>query len=116
MAAVMFASKLKNDGSLTMPKQAVEELGIQPGDDVQVRVEAANNVGAPTLTTPLARARYEMAHRTPEQIAEAQARAMELYQPVRAVPPGKTVADVVSGQWPGDETDDEIDNALRELS
>ncbi len=39
MAAVTFASKLNDDGSLTMPRKAVEELGIHPGEEVQVRVE-----------------------------------------------------------------------------
>jgi antitoxin component of MazEF toxin-antitoxin module len=44
MAAVTFASKLKEDGSLTIPQEAVEELGLHPGDEVQVRVEAANGI------------------------------------------------------------------------
>ncbi len=116
MAAVTFGSKLKNDGSLTMPKQAVEELGIHPGDEVRVRVEAGNENGERTQPAMLSRARYAMTHRTPEQIAEAQTRAMETYQPLRTVPLGKTLADVVAGQWPGDETDEQIEAALRELS
>ena len=99
-----------------MPKHAVEEFGIHPGDEVRVRVEAPMENGDCTQSTMLARARYAMTHRTPEQIAEAQARAMETYQPLRPVPPGKTLADVVSGQWPGDETDEQIETALRELS
>lgn len=32
------------------------------------------------------------------------------------VVPGKTLADVVCGQWPGDETDEQIEAALAELS
>ena len=40
MAAIIFASKLNNDDSLTMPRRAIEELGLHPGDEVQVRVEA----------------------------------------------------------------------------
>jgi hypothetical protein len=66
----------------------------------------------PTLTEAVAR----LAHRTPEQIAQAQARAMQAYPPRRTVPAGKSLADVVSGQWPGEETDAEIKQALRELS
>ena len=116
MPAVTFASKLNPGGSLTMPKHAVEKLGIHPGDQVWVRVEAANENGDRTQTTMLSRVRYAMTHRTPEQIAEAQVRAIETYQPIRTVPPGKTLADVVCGQWPGDETDEEIEAALRELS
>jgi len=45
MATVTFASKLQNDGSLVMPKEAVEELGLHPGDEVQVRVEVTNRAG-----------------------------------------------------------------------
>ncbi len=46
MAAVTFASKLKDDGSLTIPKEAIEELGIHPGDEVQVRIEATNGANS----------------------------------------------------------------------
>lgn len=114
MGAVTFASKLGPDGTLAVPQQAVEELGIQPGDEVRVSVEAANGRGA--SRSQLSRARSAMAHRSPEQVAEAQRRAMDLYRPLRSVPPGKTLADVVSSQWPGSETDEEIEAALRELS
>ena len=31
-------------------------------------------------------------------------------------PPGKTALQMVVGQWPGDETDEEINKALEELS
>jgi bifunctional DNA-binding transcriptional regulator/antitoxin component of YhaV-PrlF toxin-antitoxin module len=42
MTAISFASKLNDDGSLTIPSEAVEELGLHPGDEVQVRVVATN--------------------------------------------------------------------------
>lgn len=116
MATVTFASELNKDGTLTIPKQAVHNLGIQPGDSVMVRVEPTNGTDRQTPSTLLAQARFKMAHRTKEQIAEAQARAMDLYRPIRTVPPGKTLADIVSGKWPGDETDEQIEIALRELS
>ena len=116
MAAVTFASKLKDDGSLTVPKDAVEELGILPGDRVRVRLESAYDYGDHTKPAMLSRARQAMTRRTPQQLAEAQARAMQTYQPQRAVPAGQNLADVVSGQWPGDESDEQIEAALRELS
>ena len=47
MAAIIFASKLNNDDSLTIPRRAIEELGLHPGDEVQVSVEAP-----PTVTVP----------------------------------------------------------------
>lgn len=116
MAATTFASTLQEDGSLPVPQAAMEELGLHPGDTVQVQIEPANKVMEPAEPTALDLAVYEMTHRTPEQIAQAQARALEMYKPRRVVPPGKTLADMVSGKWPGDETDEQIDAALEELS
>lgn len=116
MAAVTFASKLKSDGTLTIPKQAVEELGVQTGDYVKVSVESTHDACRTAVPARLAQAKFKMSHRTKEQIAEAQARAMEKHPPMRAVPPGKTLSDIVSGKWPGDETDEQIEDALRELS
>lgn len=113
MATVKFGTKLKEDSSLAMPMHAVEELGIHPGDKVRVSVETIVETGR---TSVLSRARRAMISRSPERTAEAQALAMDLYQPFRAVPPGKTLEDVVSGQWPGDESDDQIEAALQELS
>ena len=65
--------------------------------------------------TPLERAIYEMTHRTSGTTSQAQQRAMERYQP-RRTPPGKTLADMVSGKWPGDETEEQLQQALAELS
>lgn len=57
-----------------------------------------------------------IANRTPEQIAEAQRRALASARPACPLPPGKTLADMVFGKWPGNETDEEIIAALKELS
>lgn len=54
--------------------------------------------------------------RTPEEIAAARARIDATSRPARPLPPGKTLSDMVEGTWPGDETDEQIDHALRELS
>jgi antitoxin component of MazEF toxin-antitoxin module len=48
MATISFASKLKDDDSLTMPREVIEELGLHPGDEVQLRVEAANGTADQT--------------------------------------------------------------------
>ena len=42
MAAITFVSKLKEDASLTIPREAVEELGLRPGDEVQLQVKTKN--------------------------------------------------------------------------
>jgi len=54
--------------------------------------------------------------RTPEQIAADRERILARSRPARPLPPGKTWIDMVVGQWPGDETDEEIFEALRKLS
>lgn len=41
MVAITFELKMGENGTLTIPVEAVEQLGIHPGDEVRVRVEAA---------------------------------------------------------------------------
>lgn len=55
-------------------------------------------------------------HRTPEEVAADRAAILAVSRPARPLPPGKTLSDMVEGTWPGDETDEQIDHALRELS
>ncbi len=57
-----------------------------------------------------------LANRTPEEIAETRRRIYAMSPEPRELPPGKTLEDVIVGQWPGDETDEEISEALRDLS
>ncbi len=64
----------------------------------------------------LARAVAAMTNRTPEEIEAARARLFAQSRPPRPLPEGKTLLDVISGQWPGDETDEEVFEALRKLS
>ena len=83
MTAIAFAAQLTADGSLTVPKEMVANLGLQPGNTLQLQIEAIRAGEIQTTQqqnqTPLERAVYEMTHRTPEQLAQAQQRAMELY-------------------------------------
>jgi AbrB family looped-hinge helix DNA binding protein len=39
LAAIYFASRLQDDGSLTIPKEVAAALGLHPGDEVQLRVD-----------------------------------------------------------------------------
>lgn len=64
----------------------------------------------------LARAIAKMASRTPEEVAAAQQRAIAAYPAKNPLPPGKTILDVICGTWPGEETDEEVFEALRRLS
>jgi hypothetical protein len=70
----------------------------------------------PAANTLLDEAISRMARRSREEVAQAQRRAMGTYPPARPLPPGKTLADVIAGQWPGDETDEQVQAALDELS
>ncbi|MEP6755932.1 MAG: hypothetical protein ABJA67_10565 [Chthonomonadales bacterium] len=54
--------------------------------------------------------------RTPEQILIDRERIMAKSQPQRLPPDGMTVMEHIMGQWPGDETDAEIEEALRRIS
>jgi hypothetical protein len=55
-------------------------------------------------------------NRSPEEKAADKASLDAVTTPGRPLPPGKTWIDVIWGQWPGDETDEEINAALEELS
>ena len=57
-----------------------------------------------------------LTNRTPEEIDAARARIFAHSRPPRPLPAGKTLQDVLSGQWPGDETDEEVYEVLRKLS
>ena len=54
--------------------------------------------------------------RTPEEIAEAHSRMLQASPAPRPLPEGKSLEDVIMGQWPGDETDEQIFEALEKLS
>lgn len=55
-------------------------------------------------------------NRSPEELRANWEHILSVSPPPRPLPPGKTLADVLAGQWPGDETDEEILAALEELS
>ncbi len=82
---------------------------VQPGDSL-------NGTDDDIDPDALARAVAQMINRTPEEIAAAQARAIQEFQPENQLPPGQTIFDAVCGKWPGDETDEEVYRALEKLS
>jgi predicted DNA-binding antitoxin AbrB/MazE fold protein len=67
-------------------------------------------------TSALDLAARKLTGRTAEQVAADRDRLLASSPPPRPLPPGKTLADVVVGQWPGDETDEQIRDALERLS
>jgi hypothetical protein len=62
----------------------------------------------------LAKAIAKLLNQTPEEKAQARAELFAASRPPRPLPEGKTLGDVL--QWPGDETDEEVFEALRKLS
>jgi len=66
--------------------------------------------------TPLDRELGWLTSRTPEQMEAARERLLKASRPARPLPDGKTLADMVEGQWPGDETDEQVRDALERLS
>ena len=68
---------------------------------------------------PVDRLEQELAwlvNRTPEEIEQTRQRLYSQSRAPRPLPEGKTLSDVVEGQWPGDETDEQIRDALERLS
>jgi len=55
-------------------------------------------------------------NRTPEELEADRASMLSRSPAPRPLPPGMTLADVVVGKWPGDETDEEIEEVLRQMS
>lgn len=91
------------------PKQPVS---LPEGCEVTVEPTASQ----PAEESVLERELRWLTTRTPEQILEARERIRKASRPARQPPPGKTVSDMVEGMWPGDETDEQIREALKRLS
>lgn len=64
----------------------------------------------------LEKAVARLLNRTPQEVEAARARLFKASRPPRPLPEGKTLEDVLAGQWPGDETDEQVYEALRKLS
>ena len=87
-------------------------LELTPELETALKEEAERQGVSPEGLTPqevMERLIAELKHRpVPQSLADL--------KPRRLPPPGKTAWDMVVGQWPGDETDEEIRQALEELS
>lgn len=64
----------------------------------------------------LAEAVARLVSRTPDEVIEARARAAQFVRPGKPLPPGQTILDAIGGKWPGDESDEQVAEALRRLS
>ncbi|MGH9798832.1 MAG: hypothetical protein ACRD82_00565 [Blastocatellia bacterium] len=96
-------------------EQKLHENGWQNGLNGSTNV-AAQDGDDDTDPDALAKAMAKVLNRTPEERERDRAELYAASRPPRPLPEGKTLLDVVYGQWPGDETDEEVFEALRKLS
>jgi bifunctional DNA-binding transcriptional regulator/antitoxin component of YhaV-PrlF toxin-antitoxin module len=84
MAVMTFASKLKEDGTFTIPQEAVETLGLHPGDEITIRIE--------TMSGP---------HFGEPDQAELQRRAALCFEEADRLvrEPGKPLSDPMEAAW-----------------
>jgi predicted DNA-binding antitoxin AbrB/MazE fold protein len=87
-----------------------EPVSLPDGCEVTVEVIPAGENPA------LEREIRWLTSRTPEEIMAARERILKASPPARPLPEGKTHAEVVQALWPGDETDEQIREALEKLS
>ncbi len=100
---------------------AIFEDGVfKPTKPVQLP-ELAEVAFEPRLISPRPNARLEkelawLANRTAEEIEQTRQEILSASRPPQPIPAGQTLFDIVEGQWPGNETDEEIREALERLS
>jgi hypothetical protein len=85
----------------------------EAGDFARALIERELGEAVPTA---LDAAVLRTTNRSPEEIEAARTTVLATARPARPLPPGKTWLEVISGQWPGDESDEQIKTALDELS
>ena len=114
--------------TISLPTQLhheLEELAIRAGVTIDVfleRMVRESHLQDTLLTeTPVAgealkAAREKIQNRTTEEIERARERIFQSARKGRELPEGKTLEEVLKGTWPGDETDEEIRNALDRIS
>jgi predicted DNA-binding antitoxin AbrB/MazE fold protein len=98
--------------------QAVFRNGVfEPKEPVNLPDGCEVTVEVPTTEeTPLEREIRRLTSRTPEEIMRAREEILKASRPARPLPEGKTHAEVVQALWPGDETDEQVREALEKLS
>lgn len=89
-------------------------LELTADTEIKLR-EKAKTAGLP-LEVYLQELAERLTSRTPEQVLADRDRVLRTARRGRPLPEGKTLADVVAGTWPGDESDEEIREILEKLS
>jgi hypothetical protein len=97
------------------PAELAEQLRLLP-DTQKYQMTLTSEETAEGDTETLETAIAKMTSRTPEEIAAARERLLAASPQPRELPMGQTIFDAVMGKWPGDETDEQIFEALERLS
>ena len=95
-------------------EQKLHENGARNGMNGSTNVVAQEECDDDTDPDALAKAIAALLNQTPQEREEARLRLFAASRPPRPLPEGKTLGDVL--QWPGDETDEQVFEALRKLS
>ena len=94
--------------------EIISLLRSMPDQNYRVKIVGVREPSLPNFA--LDEAIRKLTSRTPEQILAARERILAKSPVPTPLPPGKTLEDMVAGTWPGDETDEEIRDALERLS
>ena len=94
-------------------EEVVESIRKLP--DVRLHVEIQQIKAGENQKTFQEQEIERITNRSPEELRANWEYIVSVSPPPRPLPPGKTLDDMVMGQWPGDETDEEILAALEDL-
>lgn len=97
------------------PTQLAEQLRSLP-DSQKYRMILTLDEPAEEEVDTLEAAIARMTSRTSEEIVATRERLLAATPSPRELPAGMTIFDAVMGKWPGDETDEQIFEALERLS
>lgn len=92
------------------------EVTVTPSPPREAASGPPQDGDSESTETQTARTIEWLKNRTPEEIQRTRDEVMKASRPARPLPPGKTLDDMVKGKWPGDETDEQIREALERLS
>src|SRR5579862_6572500 len=95
--------------------KGAEPWSRNPTSTAHMWISEENAPPNSTPKNPLDQALAALAHRTPEETARLCAEALAAIEAPQALPPGKSLMEVVGEQWPGSETDEEVAAALEHL-
>lgn len=111
-AAKQVGARVADYAGFLIEQNLSEKISVNGANDVSHQLKHIKDEDPDALVKAMAR----LQNRTSEEIEQTRARIFQEMAPPRPLPEGKTLRDVIGGQWPGDETDEEVLEALKRLS